>query len=296
MIDVGTDIQMGVNIFDERFTGELDTYHDIISPWLDENGYTSTLQGHSLGSTVSLWLNHELRADPRISNVTTFNSGVSAIGNMMTEYFGDWKPGPPLNELEGNYMDRVANVVQKGDPISTDVLVPKSVQYGDIFEYNNVPERGGLGSHSLNTFDNPLWFEDWSKEYGDMAKMVDGVSEKVGESFDVKKNFDRYTEPIKKIRPRFEPENNRRDKKQKNQDYANNVFIPLDSNFNRPSFNNVFQPIYNESYNFDKNKSYNKVVSETETYNNYNNFSKSNQYLEEHEMKQTCPNGFVYDN
>ena len=193
-------------------------------------------------------------------------------------------------------MDRVANVVQKGDPISTDILVPKNVQYGDIFEYDNVPERGGLGSHSLNTFDNPLWFEDWSKEYGDMAKMVDGISEKVGESFDVKKNFDRYTEPIKKIRPRFEPENNRRDKKQKNQNYPNNVFIPLDSNFNRPSFNNVFQPIYNESYNFDKNKSYNKVVSETDTYNNYNNFSKSNQYLEEHKMKQTCPNGFVYDN
>ena len=58
------------------------------------------------------------------------------------------------------------------------------MQYGDIFEYNNVPERGGFGSHSLNTFNNPLWFQEWSTEYTPIAQALDIASGALYRSLD----------------------------------------------------------------------------------------------------------------
>ena len=129
-----------------------------------------------------------------------------------------------------------------------------------------------------------------------MAEILDGTAEAVSDRLPFGEKSLINRDAIKRMRPRFEPENERYQKKQTRGNYINDVFTPYE-NYNKPHYHHnrydpktaseVFVPSNRHNYYNDK---YVSREEENDRYLDYNQNGSGDSH------NKACPAGFEFDN
>lgn len=126
------------------------------------------LGGHSLGSSISLYVNQALRDMEQIKTTTAWNPGQSHSGNWLRQVLEN-------PDIDANYSRRTKIFAQRGDPVSMGVpqllnhgLEITNPVYGAMYVYDNLDGEYGIRNaypaHKLETYRMGLPLERLYKE------------------------------------------------------------------------------------------------------------------------------------